>query len=215
MIEPVGFYENNGLLKVSRSVFSALTPTDKAAFILHEGIYKMARNTSDKKDSASSRQLVAALFSKNAMPEQISQLLKNVFFQNGFLSPNVQSPIVLNKPQTKYTLSFKNASSVYAVSVGLGCLNSGPKYIDTIRITSEIGSTQFTDTNVQNPCQSLFIMAGYEIGPFDKGAVIGDYEIFDDQGKLLASGSIKQYGSRWWALPILRNYMDLPVFPNP
>ncbi len=78
----VGFYVANGVLKVSRDIYEALPMTDRAAFVLHEAIYKIARDTSGAKDSAASRKLVADLFSTDASASVIQNDGASIFFQN-------------------------------------------------------------------------------------------------------------------------------------
>lgn len=80
-LEYAGFYETDGSLKIVLSIYDAFTPTDKAAFFVHETVYKLARETSGVNNSASSRKLTAALFAKNVSAESIEKMATDLFFQ--------------------------------------------------------------------------------------------------------------------------------------
>lgn len=77
-VEGIGFYEADDTLKVSRSIYAAFSNTDKAAFILHESLYKIARDMSHARDSAFSRQLNAMAFSRNVSGDDIQALSEQV-----------------------------------------------------------------------------------------------------------------------------------------
>lgn len=74
MIEAAGYYEQDSTLKISTAIYAAFSPTDKAAFILHEALYKIARNRLQQTDSARTRQLNAALFASNVSSSVIQAL---------------------------------------------------------------------------------------------------------------------------------------------
>lgn len=59
----VGYFESDGTLRVSKTVFDKLSPTDQAALFIHEAIYLSARTIARAKNSLATRALVAYLFS--------------------------------------------------------------------------------------------------------------------------------------------------------
>ena len=65
------FYENSGVLSVSRTIFDRFTETEKAALLMHEAIYAVAREQTAQTDSRSTRILNAYLFSSLRQPSQI------------------------------------------------------------------------------------------------------------------------------------------------
>jgi hypothetical protein len=71
-LEYAAFYEATGKIKVARGVFSALPPTDQAALVVHEAVYRLARDRGHR-NSAKSRVLTATLF---AMGVSETNLLK-------------------------------------------------------------------------------------------------------------------------------------------
>ncbi|MGE3262284.1 MAG: hypothetical protein AB7K68_10940 [Bacteriovoracia bacterium] len=77
-LEGVGYYEDDGKLKVSRSVYQALSPTDRAAFFLHEAAYRLAREMKQQDDSKDSRRYVAAAFSPEVSNDFIKQQLGKI-----------------------------------------------------------------------------------------------------------------------------------------
>lgn len=78
-LEGVGYYEEDGKLKISRSVYQALSPTDRAAFFLHEAAYALARKSKNQSDSKDSRKYVAAVLSQNvsdgAVRDQLAKIM--------------------------------------------------------------------------------------------------------------------------------------------
>lgn len=80
VIEPVGFYESDGKLMVSREVYTALSLTERAAFLIHEALYKVARDTSYATDSALSRRAVAAIFATNSTADDVNSLLQMLIY---------------------------------------------------------------------------------------------------------------------------------------
>lgn len=64
-VEPVGFYESDGRLKISREVYEKLDSRNRAAFVLHEALYKLARDTVGELNSANARRATATLFATN------------------------------------------------------------------------------------------------------------------------------------------------------
>jgi hypothetical protein len=65
-IEPVGFYNFDGTLQISREIYAHLDPTNRAAFVMHEALYKLARQTAGETTSANTRVAVAAMFSSSS-----------------------------------------------------------------------------------------------------------------------------------------------------
>jgi hypothetical protein len=65
-LQYVGYYEADGTLKISQTIYNKLSETDKAAFIMHEALYSTARLFSYADNSAGSRKFNAYLFSTTA-----------------------------------------------------------------------------------------------------------------------------------------------------
>ena len=107
-LEGVGFYEDDGTLKVSRSVYNAFSETDKAAFILHEAIYKIARDTSGHKTSAPSRKLNALLFSGPTFtPDDVvmqNMLESEIFYYPDLMDGMIPQFIVLPQTVTDFNI---------------------------------------------------------------------------------------------------------------
>jgi hypothetical protein len=62
-LDDAGFYQADGSLQVSATIYNAfVTETDRAAFLIHEGIYAMAKRFSQASNSEDSRKFVAYLF---------------------------------------------------------------------------------------------------------------------------------------------------------
>ncbi len=80
-IDAVGFYEDDGTLRVAQPIYYALSFTDRAAFLVHEAIYRIARESSRHTDSFLARRLTAALFAQNASIADVRKLLQLTYFQ--------------------------------------------------------------------------------------------------------------------------------------
>lgn len=219
-VEPIGFYENTGVLKVSRSVFGALTLTDKAAFILHEAVYKVARDTSLKDDSATSRQLVGALFSTSETAVQIDALSKKVAHDEDNICPP-QPALHLNRPNSKYTIVYTRikSASLDLTTIQLRCIDIKSKtgiFFD-LNKGSDTASAQWTDSS----CNSFYVLASNGAN-LPQDTPIGNYEILDDQGKVIYtgtagvpnSGRAGDHQCYIYPIPVARDYIQLTnVFP--
>ena len=80
-LEAVGFYEADGSLKVSQTIYAALSPIDRAAFVLHEAVYRLARDTGNATTSETSRKVVAELLSTNVLPEVATSDASRIFLK--------------------------------------------------------------------------------------------------------------------------------------
>ncbi|MCX6116431.1 MAG: hypothetical protein NT027_02730 [Proteobacteria bacterium] len=108
-LETVGYYENDGTLRIATKVYESLTPTSKAAFLLHESIYKATRDLSGESDSTKARSFVAKFFAsgidETEMTRNLSKLLSvsnnsrsNHFFVPVKILPSSKFLIHLFKP---------------------------------------------------------------------------------------------------------------------
>lgn len=78
-IELIGFYQKDGKLRVSPSLYKALTPMQQAAFLMHEAAYYLARRfprkSANEASSAEVRELIALLAAKSAELRGQSEIL--------------------------------------------------------------------------------------------------------------------------------------------
>ncbi|MGK5084475.1 hypothetical protein WDW37_14365 [Bdellovibrionota bacterium FG-1] len=109
-LEYVGYYESDGTLKVAQPVYRALSATDRAAFVIHEAVYKIAREYLGQTDSSHSRKFTAALFAGNNSEGDLIHLAQEVFpIQEGdsliVLPKNLSHSIeVIQTPQDSQVL---------------------------------------------------------------------------------------------------------------
>lgn len=80
-LEGIGYYNEDGRLGVSADIFNKLTPTDQAAFILHEVIYKRARQLGAT-TSADSRRFNAILFAADSRPSDYEDIVSGLELVN-------------------------------------------------------------------------------------------------------------------------------------
>ena len=83
-LELIGYYESSGKITVAKSLYDQLRPTQQAAFILHEAVYKMARMVHQAENSASSRQLVAEFFAQASTFESLKSKIAPIYFGSHF-----------------------------------------------------------------------------------------------------------------------------------
>lgn len=88
-LSAVGFYEKDGTLRVSRKLYNFLSQTDKAAFILHEAIYKILRDTGVETNSENIRQIVAMIFSKDDFSQDATNLIKERSYIRKYLDGSI------------------------------------------------------------------------------------------------------------------------------
>ena len=121
-IEGVGFYESDGTLKVAQPIYQTLSATNRAAFILHEAIYKLARETGDAKDSEGTRKLVAAMFSVNNQPQAVlDQARKLIYCGRGVDSPRDTSRMKINDLANALEDHFNNRAVRVPLTNPIGC----------------------------------------------------------------------------------------------
>lgn len=99
-LENVGYYEADGSLKVAPGIYSAFSMTDRAAFVLHEAVYRLARETSGFRDSALSRRLVGQLFASGGNPaDRISLATALIYANSPYSDPAKVTTLVLDPNQ--------------------------------------------------------------------------------------------------------------------
>lgn len=129
VIEPIGFYESSGVLKISKSIYKALSETDKAAFFVHEAIYKLARDMVYQQDSALSRKLVATMFSTQTI--EVEKALEGLFKESwNYWNYHQLSSIKLYNFLDTVDLSVKLDSSKFKEvdSISIECASSQNTY---------------------------------------------------------------------------------------
>lgn len=86
-IASVGFFENDGTLRISKTIYDLLKPTDKAALFLHEAVYFLLRQSSQESDSTHTRKIVAQLMS-TGLSTEATNALSQYAYQSEFLYGN-------------------------------------------------------------------------------------------------------------------------------
>lgn len=168
-IEYVAFYQKNGKLLVSKSIFDKLGNIDKAALYSHEALYKVARFMSSIENSSSTRILNSHRFSDDASDDQISKLLNDfVWPEFEYLSRTYRPMIIEPNSNLSFNLEIMPLSPFGSFS-GLKFVCVRPKHggkyahVDhnyTLQYGHDFGDTQVTDTNVSlslkaEQCQML------------------------------------------------------------
>jgi hypothetical protein len=82
-IEWAAYYKGRNDLKLVTKFFNAMSATDKAALMIHEGVYKIARTRGFDPDSSRTRRVVALLFAKNANPNELASLTRDLSVRFG------------------------------------------------------------------------------------------------------------------------------------
>jgi hypothetical protein len=143
-IEGVGFYEFDGTLKVAQPIYRAFSQMSRAAFILHEAIYKIARESSSVTSSALPRKLTAALFASNTNQKLVAELVKTQYFVNSFdyhtinggssLAVPTIAELVLPSKFTKINIrGMCDTPGVYpCTGIAFECLNLKNEVIETV-----------------------------------------------------------------------------------
>lgn len=219
-IEPIGFYESNGILKISRSVYGALSETDKAAFFIHEAIYKLARDLTFQSDSARSRKAVASLFSNN-----LSQSIQNL--DELFNSPNEYSmaywnynqigTLNLNQPTSSVQISIDiNSSQIENISIQ--CSSS---YKTTRQEVSKQNFARFIVNTDNCLSYNIGIVYSYQYEP-SAGDSIGTVKINDSMNNSTLYQNKITYGAKGtqkdvsfvYFLPVFHLYKNINTLPK-
>ncbi len=206
-IEPIGFYESDGTLKISRSVYNALSETNRAAFFMHESIYKIARDLSYKKDSSESRKTVAAVFSTSSTEanSQIDQLYYNPNeYSLKYWNYHQIGTLNLNNPTGPVLLNINvNSSSVSSITAKC---SSNRK--TTYQIIENQSSVSFK-LDTKN-CMAYSFYISPENSEILSGEIFGNFSIKDTTGNLLTNGNLS-YATKGTQKDLFTNYF-IPIF---
>lgn len=91
-----GYYQENGILRISWDIYQKLSPTHQAALKIHEAFYKMARWFSDTKNSISTRQITAYVFSTADLQDLSDEFIQNFIWR--YFWPDPHSGFTAEKP---------------------------------------------------------------------------------------------------------------------
>ena len=126
-LEGVGFYTEQGILRVARNTFESFDETAKAAFILHEAIYYLFRQVNSESapiTSYLSRKMTAMLFSKNVLDYEAINFFRSEIFYSWNVIPEflLKSPvgsgefeIVITPKKSNLEFSFQVACTDYSL----------------------------------------------------------------------------------------------------
>jgi hypothetical protein len=78
-LQYAGYFESSGQVSVSRLLYDDFTETEKAALLIHEALYAVARDMTHQSDSESTRVVNAFLFSTEKIPSsQVQDALRSM-----------------------------------------------------------------------------------------------------------------------------------------
>lgn len=184
--EPVGYYESDGTLEVSRSVYKPFSKTHRAAFIMHEALCELARDTAAANDTADCRKANAALFARNVDVETLAKLLNKVIFP--FSRLGVRAGLYWADPQ-----QMSNAV----------ILKDRPAFVSVKTISSAASNeerasiTCVTDDYPAPLDQNTLSLADRKLGAchmfevyrqMHQRGTSAEIQVYDDQGRVLYSG---------------------------
>lgn len=219
-IEPVGYYEADGTLKVATAVYSALPKTDRAAFFLHEAIYKLARNLTFKQNSSDSRKSVAALFSGDVVVG--NQALSELFYSPTEFSMNYFNYALLSIIE----VAEKNEPLVLSVSINRAGIES-----ITVRCSANFNyyenkSDIVSGKEIQFHLNAKQCTSINMISLFDPqkepmaNEEFGSYKVSNKNGDVLAKGSLvgttkgsQKHLPSIYFMPIVNTNMEIKELP--
>lgn len=167
-LEAVGYYESNGVLKVSKTLYNRLTNTDKAAFILHEAIYRIQR-TGQVQNSAWSRHMTSQLFARNLTDAEVFAFLTSdsaypIFDEDGKYGDLYVQPVRVSGPSYETPIRFEfQGPSQALIGASVACTNF--RYVPfsggTIKAEKRKGQTSLT-TQDMGDCPIMFTLAYFD-----------------------------------------------------
>lgn len=87
-LQGVGYYEGDTLM-VAKSIYNSFSETDKAAFIIHESLYLLARKFMGQTNSSSSRKLTGELFATDISSQEVqNNVIKSLGWRFGPVKPD-------------------------------------------------------------------------------------------------------------------------------
>lgn len=122
-LEYVGFYQADGTLVISQTVFNRMLPTDQAAFYAHEALYRLARTFGKATDSEIARKLNAFLWS-NEKPSQVEQIVSKFTWNQSMFnnSRSLRFPVVAHPNIHAVTMTVSNPEG-YNFTPTLECMD--------------------------------------------------------------------------------------------
>lgn len=215
-LEGVGYYESGNSLKVAKPVYKAFSNTDRAAFIVHEALYKLARDTSEATDSSLSRQLTAALFASNSTPQEIQSLASKIIFAQTEWQRYPRQFIVLNDQSGDIVFnlipSVLNARYYFTTECH-GIVQYPP--VSPYQKHELVGRSQISVKD--EPCEILSLTMP---SPPEEGLSVPPmsfkYEVFS-AGRLIFKddNSLKNKDSGFWQSLYIARPSILPSIPKP
>lgn len=156
-----GYYEADGTLRISRTIFDKLDETDKAALFLHEAIYKVARELGEDTDSLATREINAYLFSAAPDLSALDSIKSHVTWV-GHMGPQLYSlhPPTQVQGIQPITVNFSDPNPGNAgFLLTITCLNRSST--EQISLASNEAAT-FTQSYALPPdCEFLEVFVGF------------------------------------------------------
>jgi hypothetical protein len=176
-LEYIGFYQNNDTLKISKSAFDKMSPTDQAALFTHEAFYRMARTFSRQTNSENARRFTSILFSTSDLHE-LDSIAANLTWNNSrfYLNQHLQFPLRLEGNDDKLIAIFSNPLK-RNMGFELECKD---QYLQSVSLPSAIRNVG-TDTIVDLPftkrCKLLKVVRRLQGGMHEDWGKLTDIKI--------------------------------------
>ena len=164
-----GFYESNGMLKISQDIYKKMNNIDKAALIIHEALYKMARiyhwiNRSERlRDSSQSRYLTALLLSNQSMEVVNNKVLNDLLtWRRAPSTSKLLSPLVLENSHLTFIFRFSPSKDPNGI-VRVSCLvndTQGEQILSFSDNVEQVIAVAAKSPATGRPCRALLVQ-GY------------------------------------------------------
>jgi hypothetical protein len=207
----VGYYESDGTLRISKDIFDLLSETDRAALLMHEALYKVARDIGYQKDSLVSRKFNGYLFSTaqdlSSLDGDAPELSYASRFRNVAQPVQINSPVVLpGSPQNTLTLTETGLNS--GVGVNFFCISPDGDATNLYPLFAADGTIHLDIGN----CRAFKVSFGDYKKPFTFNAKYGDDIIDSEQPKY--SGSNDTYEISSLITVYFQRPLQIPVGPQ-
>lgn len=122
-----GYYQENGVLRVSLDIYQKLSPTHQAALKIHEAFYRMARYFSYTTNSLSTRQMTAYVFSTTDLQELNDEFIQKFIWR--YLWPHpmygfmAETPLFLQNDESDFYFKVLEEDQSVQTTLQVECLD--------------------------------------------------------------------------------------------
>lgn len=150
-VEWIAFYKDSSdVLQVVTKYYKKMSPTDQAALVIHEAVYKIRRTKINDESSFESRKIVAEFFASNVSFEQLAKLTQDM--------RTPENLVIISTTPTILSVEVMNPNG-YGAFVTLVCYDSNRNVVERTGRNADDKPSDFHYVNGNCRQLSVFLEA--------------------------------------------------------